>query len=114
MWPSGSRHLQLENSERVDDESTVGSNPATMQRITGESMPLHPRTFEYLKPNEAGLDKMATVREATKQYAIILESVLPDGPDKTYVLRKVREVGIWSNVAITREADGKPRPEYSE
>jgi hypothetical protein len=52
---------------------------------------------------------MAIIRGATHNYALCLENVLPDGPDKTYVLRKVREIGMWANVAITREADGKPR-----
>jgi hypothetical protein len=27
----------------------------------------------------------------------------------TYILRKLREVGMWANVSITRNPDGSPR-----
>ena len=70
---------------------------------------LHPSTFDYLKPTEEHLRTMTMARRATSTYASMLESLLPDGPDKTYVMRKVREIGMWANVAITRFADGTPR-----
>ncbi len=72
-------------------------------------MRLHESTFEYLKPTEDQIEQMAAVRSATANYATVLMGLLPDGPDKTYLLRKVREVGMWANVAITRDADGTPR-----
>ena len=72
-------------------------------------MPLHPSTFEYLKPTEQQLIDMSCVRLAAKVYAKTLEEVLPDGPDKTFVLRAHRANAMWANVAITREADGTPR-----
>jgi hypothetical protein len=70
---------------------------------------MHPSTFEYLKPTDDQLKLMAFAREATKRYADALNVLLLDGPDKTYVMRKVREVGMWANVSITRHADGTPR-----
>ena len=70
---------------------------------------MHPTTFEYLKPTEDQLTQMATVRAAAKQFAATLDANLPDGPDKTYALRKFREVAMWANVAITRQPDGSPR-----
>lgn len=73
-------------------------------------MPLHSSTYEYLKPTDAQNGKMAEVRKASRQYSEFLEGALPDGPDKTYILRRVRETAMWCNVAITREADGAPRP----
>lgn len=72
-------------------------------------MQLHASTFEYLKPTDEQVNTMAAARAATKAYADALQMVLPDGPDKTYLLRKVREVGMWANVAITRLPDGTPR-----
>jgi hypothetical protein len=75
---------------------------------------LHPTTFEYIKPNPVGLALMQSVRRATSEYVKALEEYLPDGPDKTYLIRKAREVGMWANVAITRTADGTPRPDYTE
>lgn len=70
---------------------------------------MHPSTFEYLKPTDEQIGHMAVMRTATKAYADLIEANLPPGADKTYILRKVREIGMWANVAITREADGTPR-----
>ena len=70
---------------------------------------MHESTFEYLKPTDEQLEQMGTVRKATADYAEVLMATVPDGPDKTYLLRKLREVGMWANVAITRHHDGTPR-----
>lgn len=70
---------------------------------------LHPSTYEYLKPTDAQIEAMARVRAAAKEYSEILERELPDGPDKTFVLRAHRSNAMWANVAITRQADGSPR-----
>jgi hypothetical protein len=72
-------------------------------------MSLHPSTFEYLKPTDEQIRIMSFVRQATSDYATFLDAHLPTGPDKTYILRKLREVGMWANVAITRHSDGVPR-----
>lgn len=70
---------------------------------------MHETTFGYLNPTEAQKSDMAVVRSAAADYAEVLERMLPDGPDKTYVLRKLREVAMWANVCITRHSDGAPR-----
>jgi hypothetical protein len=70
---------------------------------------MHASTFEYLKPTDKQIEAMTEVRVAAAEYAKVLDSYLPDGPDKTYALRKHREVAMWANVAITRNADGSPR-----
>jgi hypothetical protein len=72
-------------------------------------MKLDDTTFGYLKPTEDQLRAMQFAREAAATYADALQLYLPDGADKTYVLRKVREAAMWANVAITRNADGSPR-----
>jgi hypothetical protein len=71
---------------------------------------LNESTFEYLKPTNEQIAKMSVLRQATAEYASVLNEALPDGADKTYILRKVREIGMWANVSVTREADGTPRP----
>jgi hypothetical protein len=71
---------------------------------------MHSSTFEYLTPTDEQIERMARVREAAKTFAEALDAELPNGPDKTYALRKHREVAMWANVSITREADGSPRP----
>jgi hypothetical protein len=70
---------------------------------------MHRSTYEYLKPTDEQLAIMSAVREASRVYGELLEAVLPDGPDKTFVIRAHRSNAMWANVAITRHADGSPR-----
>ena len=72
-------------------------------------MALHPATFDYLAATEQQRKTMEAARAAAKTCADALDELLPDGPDKIYTLRKLREVGMWANVAITRHPNGKPR-----
>jgi hypothetical protein len=39
----------------------------------------------------------------------VLDAELPDGPDKTFVVRNHRSNAMWANVSITRLPDGTPR-----
>lgn len=70
---------------------------------------MHNSTFEYLKPTDAQILQMAKVRQAAKDYCDVLEQQLPEGPDKTFVIRAHRSNAMWANVAITRLPDGTPR-----
>jgi hypothetical protein len=70
---------------------------------------MHASTYEYLKPTDDQVAAMAKVRAAAKEYNDVLDAVLPDGPDKTFVIRAHRSNAMWANVAITRLPDGTPR-----
>ena len=70
---------------------------------------MHPSTYEYLKPTDEQINQMARVRIAARTYSEILEKELPEGPDKTYIIRNHRANAMWCNVAITRLPDGTPR-----
>ena len=72
---------------------------------------LHESTYEYLQPSPEQIAKMARVRAAAKAYSDVIEAELPDGPDKTFMLRAHRSNAMWANVAITRQPDGSPRGE---
>jgi hypothetical protein len=72
-------------------------------------MPLHSTTFEYLKPTDAQLERMADVRARFAAFVQSMEAALPDGPDKTFVIRNLRDCAMWANVTITRGPDGAPR-----
>jgi hypothetical protein len=61
----------------------------------------------------AKVDDMAVVRQAFASVAQALDAMLPDGPDKTHVLRILRTAAMWANVAITRQPDGTPRTDQS-
>jgi hypothetical protein len=70
---------------------------------------LHRETFAYLQPTPTQIHDMQTMRDAARTYADAIEAVMPEGPDKTYALRQLREVAMWVNIGITRHADGTPR-----
>jgi hypothetical protein len=70
---------------------------------------LHESTFEYLKPTETQLQTMDALRAAAARYYRTLDDLIPYGPDKTYILRQLRGIAMWANMAITRDADGTPR-----
>jgi hypothetical protein len=70
---------------------------------------MHPSTYEYLKPTDEQIAKMAKLRVAAKAYNDILDAELPEGPDKTFIIRAHRANAMWVNVAITRLPDGTPR-----
>lgn len=70
---------------------------------------LHESTFEYLKPTDEQIEQMKIVREAARVYATVLDACLPEGPDKTFIMRNHRSNAMWANVAITRLPDGTPR-----
>lgn len=70
---------------------------------------MHSSTYEFLKPSDEQIAQMAIVRQAAKVYGEILEANLPEGPDKTFVIRAHRSNAMWANVAITRLPDGTPR-----
>jgi len=70
---------------------------------------MHPSTYEYLSPTDTQKERMARVRAAAKAYNDVLDAELPDGPDKTFVIRNHRSNAMWANVAVTRLPDGTPR-----
>lgn len=70
---------------------------------------MHESTFEYLKPTDDQLATMNALRLSAKVYHDALVQLLPDGPDKTSVIRSHRTTAMWANVAVTRHADGSPR-----
>lgn len=72
-------------------------------------MTLHPETFDYRAPTPEQVTRMEGLRRAAANYAFALQDNLPDNADRTYLLRKLREVAIWANICVTRHSDGAPR-----
>jgi len=71
---------------------------------------MHKTVFEYLLPTDDQKKDMAKIREAAGQFLAHINLYVPEGPDRTYIIRQLREIVMWSNVAITRMSDGTPRP----
>jgi hypothetical protein len=65
--------------------------------------------FEYAEPTIKQRAEMQFVRDGFSELAGTILVHVPEGPDRTYLLRKLRECGMWANVAITRNPDGSPR-----
>jgi len=72
-------------------------------------MPMHSSVFGHLKPTDNQLQVMANVRAEFRLFVESLDYSIPDGPDKTYLMRQLRDCAMWANVAITRLTDGFPR-----
>ena len=70
---------------------------------------MHDSTYEYLRPTDGQIETLAKLRSASRDYSKALEDLLPDGPDKTFVIRAHRSNAMWANVAVTRQPDGTPR-----
>ena len=72
-------------------------------------MQLHESTFFSSQPSASQAEDMESMRRSFDELSEKIEAVVPGGPDQTYILRKLRECAMWTNVAITRHADGTPR-----
>jgi len=72
-------------------------------------MSLHESTFGYLMPTDAQKETMEQARSIFRDAVAELDKLIPDGPDKTYLLRQLRDCAMWANIAITRNPDGSPR-----
>jgi len=70
---------------------------------------LHESTFQYLVPTDDQKATMERTRKAFADFATLIDAELPPGPDKTYLLRQLRDCAMWANIAITRNPDGSPR-----
>lgn len=70
---------------------------------------MHASTFEYLKPTDQQMKIMEGSRQAFFEFARTLNVLIPEGPDKTFLMRQLRDCAMWANIAITRNPDGSPR-----
>jgi hypothetical protein len=68
-------------------------------------------TFDYIKPTDAQNEQMVGIRKAFKTLMDTIHPMIPEGPDKTHVIRSLRTCAMWANIAITRQPDGSPRKE---
>ena len=74
-------------------------------------MDLHRDAFNSVAPSDAQSLAMQKVRAGAREFFEVLERVVPDGPDKTHLVRRLMEVVMWANRAIMHRPDGAPRGE---
>lgn len=71
----------------------------------------HHSVFEPLELSDEQENVSEKIRLATAAYAAMLDLYLPPGPDKTFIMRELRTLAMWSAQALIRFADGTPRSE---
>lgn len=65
----------------------------------------------WIEPTKEQFRTMSIVRAQFVETTAVLVDKLPDGPDKEYVMRKLRECLMWANFCIACNPDGSPRQE---
>lgn len=61
--------------------------------------------FKYHPPTEKQIEQYQSIREAAKNFVLVLIENSPHCPDQTVAVRKVREAVLITNAAIA--LDGK-------
>lgn len=56
--------------------------------------------FEYHRPTDIQLARIASVREAAKNLGRAMLNCVPPGPDRSAAIRKVREAMMTANAGI--------------
>ena len=67
--------------------------------------------FKQVKPTYGQDEAIDLLYRATSDYAGLINSLIDDGPDKTYIVRRIRETMMWIETAIVRNADGRMHDE---
>lgn len=86
-------------TQMAEEIKALKAKVAKLEKVLSQ---MHPSTFEYLKPTETQLHNMELMRKCASDFEANINDNVPDGPDKTYLIRKFREVAMWINIAITR------------
>lgn len=61
--------------------------------------------FTYHRPNEGQTTRLQELREGALKFAILINERVPDGPDKSAAIRKLRECVMTANAAIVLEKE---------
>lgn len=75
-------------------------------------MPVHSVAFTHRPPAAVPAQHLSTTEAVSAAFATLaasLETLIPEGPDKTYMMRHLRETAMWATTAVTRNPDGSPR-----
>jgi hypothetical protein len=72
-------------------------------------MTLHPLMFQPVIPTEDQSARLETMRTAFMGLMKIIDDNVPDGPDRTYIVRQIRGASMWCSYSIMRNPDGSPR-----
>lgn len=60
--------------------------------------------FTYHAPTPDQIERYQALRDAAKELAYLIVALVPDGPDKSAAIRKLRETVMTANAGIACEA----------
>ena len=61
--------------------------------------------FVYHKPKEDDSMKYITIRQQAKQFADIINGIVPESREKSLAITKLEEVVMWANAGIARRGE---------
>ncbi len=60
------------------------------------------RNFTYHKPNDEQIEKMAKIRNLSKELAFMIVDYVPDGLEQEMAMVWLEQVSMWANAGIAR------------
>jgi hypothetical protein len=105
--------IPLESAARLTKDSLTSEIDPVLRRLAAERLNL----IEYLKPTDDRINTMGAVPEAFRVFVDTIENWLPPGPDKTYVLRQLRDcanVGQYLHHPAARRLAAMTRAIFDE
>lgn len=64
--------------------------------------------FTYHSPSADQVPKYEAIRAHAREFAHVINNLVPDSADKTTALRTLREAVMWANAAIATELPNPP------
>lgn len=94
---------ELHDKARVEGSST-GVETVTVDAPTDDTRRIPAwqieQWFRYHPPTDEQIECYSRIREEAREFAHTLNSVLPEGPDKTVAIRSLRETVMLANSAL--------------
>ena len=59
--------------------------------------------FTYHAPAVEDIEKYPTIRQLAKEFADLIDDLVPDGREKALAITKLEEAVMWANAGIARK-----------
>jgi hypothetical protein len=66
--------------------------------------------FTYHSPTQDQIPVYEAIRSHGREFAHVINNLVPDGADKTHALRTLRSVVMWANAAVATTPPTEPAP----